>query len=140
MWRFYLYWFILQFFYEHGLTRSVFAPTRDANILDLILSNDPNCFFNVTVGSPFSSSDHCIVSFDIVLLKDFSADHSVIVHGFSKADWDGLITHLSSVDFTFLEADYIDIASKCELFYDAIYHSVDIFVPTKVVNTLSGYK
>ena len=110
--------------------------------MDLIPSNDPNCVLNVTVGSPFSNSDHCTVSFDTVLLKDFSADHSVIIHDVSKADWNGLITHLSSVDFTFLKADYmyIGIASKCELFYDAICQSVDMFVPTKVVNTLYRYK
>ena len=42
------------------------------NILDLVLSNDNNFVFNVCVDIPFSTSDHLVVKFDIMLYFLFS--------------------------------------------------------------------
>ena len=54
------------FFYKLGLQQFVRSPTINNNILDLILSNDFNCVYNVDIAQPFNNSDHNSVSFDIL--------------------------------------------------------------------------
>jgi len=48
------------------LTQKVLAPTRGANILDLVLSSDPDIVENLVVGCPVANSDHNLLEFDIL--------------------------------------------------------------------------
>ena len=50
---------------DNFLTQMVLEPTRGNNILDLVLSNTPDCIYDAEVGEPFS--DHNTVSFKINL-------------------------------------------------------------------------
>ena len=75
-WNFYLgpantiYDTFLSFINDCGLTQFVTQPTRmtniaDGNILDLVLSNTMMDVSSINVLTPFSSSDHCVISFNI---------------------------------------------------------------------------
>ena len=40
-------------------------PTRQNNILDVVLANDPFSVQTVEVGAPFANSDHCTILFTL---------------------------------------------------------------------------
>ena len=58
------------FITENYFSPFVFKPTRGSNLLDQILCNDPCAIFSVQVDSPFSSSDHNSITFNLLLPTD----------------------------------------------------------------------
>ena len=48
------------------LTQHVQEPTRQSNILDLVLTIEPNMIDNLTVKENFSASDHQIVECELI--------------------------------------------------------------------------
>jgi len=53
------------FITENYFSPFVFEPTRGSNLLDQISCNDPCAIVNVQVDSPFSSSDHNSITFNL---------------------------------------------------------------------------
>jgi hypothetical protein len=51
---------------EFGLVQFNLSPTRDANVLDLVFSNDPLIMSDIRVDCPFASGDHLSVKFSIL--------------------------------------------------------------------------
>ncbi len=56
---------LLTFYNDNFLTQFVHEPTREHNILDLILPSEENIVSDVVIDSPLSTSDHNIVQFKI---------------------------------------------------------------------------
>ena len=56
---------ILECMDENFLTQHVVEPTREENILDLVVSTEENMIEDVQVGERFGSSDHQIIRFTI---------------------------------------------------------------------------
>lgn len=54
---------LLDIVHDNFLTLLVNSPTREENILDLVLASDPHIVDNLTVGKPFS--DHNAITFSI---------------------------------------------------------------------------
>ncbi len=54
---------------ESALYHHVKQPARGENILDLIFITDESLISNESVGSEFSSSDHLVITFDILITK-----------------------------------------------------------------------
>lgn len=54
---------LLDIVHDNFLTLLVNSPTREENILDLVLASDPHIVDNLTVGEPFS--DHNAITFSI---------------------------------------------------------------------------
>ena len=50
-----------------GFIQYVTEPTREKNILDIILCKDPYLVCDVWIGPSFSTGDHCIVDFTLNL-------------------------------------------------------------------------
>ncbi len=48
------------------LVQKVNEPTRGENILDLVLVSDENMVENVKVSEPFGTSDHNVITYDLV--------------------------------------------------------------------------
>lgn len=55
----------IEFFTQLHLSQFITVPTRGTNILDLLFSNEKDLVFDISVISPFSSSDHNAISFSI---------------------------------------------------------------------------
>ena len=51
------------------LEQHVDRPTRKSNILDLIMSTEINVIENVEVDCPVANSDHCVITWDLILCK-----------------------------------------------------------------------
>jgi len=58
---------LLNFSVNNGFIQLVNEATRNDNILDILLVNEPNTVFDVQVDLPFGGSDHCCVIFTVVI-------------------------------------------------------------------------
>ena len=56
---------LLQYVLENNFIQHVKEPTRQSNILDLCFSSENDVITNLKVGDCFSTSDHCIITFDL---------------------------------------------------------------------------
>ena len=128
----------LTLFYKFAFYQFVLSPTRDNNVLDLILSNDCNCVFNVNVVEPFSSSDHNSVEFHVLsshVSNSLPQSQSrLFYHNFNRADWDGMHNFLANVNFNNVFGnDSIELI--CDDFYRILHYCIDKYVPLKSLNT-----
>ena len=82
------------------------GSTGHGSVSDLVLCNDPFIMHNVQVCAPFSTSDHCIVDFDVTILNDDKQTTNWYKYNFKSADWDAIKYHLSTVN-------WYDIFSSC---------------------------
>ena len=142
----------------------MYKPTRfnvsgSGNILDLILCNDP-LFVNVNdITEPFSTSDHCVINFSI-LVNDFnppSVDnlsiHDDAIHDdsshdsislpvldWSKANYVEINNALSSVDCHLVVGYSFDVESIWHGFKDIIWPIITSFVPNVLIKHNVKYK
>ena len=115
---------------DHGLSQLVNEPTRQANVLDLILINNPTLASSTKVVPGISDHDCPIVEVDVRPSRKQQARRKVPVY--SKADWDGLEEYMQHV--------VADIASKAatatveelwQLFRAGIEKGTATFIPQK---------
>lgn len=104
------------FVVRHCFSQLVSEPTRlhpgcKNSVLDVILSND-TFVCDVTVSSPFSTSDHCSICFSLVCpaCSCFPPDHEI--RNFSEADWENIYNFLSECDWL-SSFDNCDTAEQC---------------------------
>lgn len=71
------------------------VPTRENNILDIVLCNDPLLICDVCVGPPFSTSDHetvsCIINFNVVVTSTDAQNNIDHPHNLNGFDENGII-------------------------------------------------
>ena len=132
----------LEFTSEHGLIQCVAEPTRENNILDLILVSDPLLINSCVTTAPLGNSDHNIVEFNLVLPTDniiknnINDDAKQYCYNFKEADFEGLNNFLIGVDWQSILCS--DNANDCmETFINILNIGIDEFVPVKPVSTLS---
>ena len=132
----------LNFYYKYVLTQFVTQPTRyssvtsNGSLLDLVFCNDRNFVFNNNVDAPFGSSDHGIVSFNVIrhIHHDNFDVHSF---DFKNADWTNLSVYLDCIDYFSLFENCSDTESIFSTFYSIIYSGLKEFVPIRKSNSLS---
>ena len=92
------------------LTQLVEEPTRAKNFLDLVLCSDPSLVENISVGEPFETSDHQLVTFSLTT-KEFSRKHTKHFYNYFKADYDEIRQYARSknwdADLSIITADEI---------------------------------
>ena len=87
------------------LIQKVLSPSRHNNITDLLFVSDNNLLTNVSVGMPFSTSDHNTIYFDLLTLTPLhlSATPSFVTNlhqrlDFTKIDYNGFSSALLTTD------------------------------------------
>lgn len=120
---------------KFGLSQLVNYPTRNDNILDLILTNDPNSISNIQVSDPFCLSDHNMVSFDILSLTKPKPKSDIYIYNFNNADWPGIIAFLSSVNFFNIFSVATDVNDVFNLFYNVLDYCISVYVPVKCIRS-----
>ena len=86
---------------DNFLTQFVDQPTREGNILDLVLTSNEDLIDNLYVGEPFS--DHKLVTFQLSNIPYVPRQTQRQVYSYKKADW----THLKSLLETVLSGTMI---------------------------------
>jgi hypothetical protein len=103
----------------------------------LVLCNDRNFVFNTSVDTPFCSSDHGTVAFNVI--RDLRLPkHDVNSIDFSKADWTNLSAYFDNINFFSLFENCLDTASIVNAFYTVLYAGLNQFVP--VYSSHSNYE
>lgn len=80
---------MLDFVENNCLSQMVSEPTRDNNILDLVLVTQENLVENVSVGEHLGSCDHRLVRLDL-RAQTRIADNKILIPNFKRANFDGL--------------------------------------------------
>ena len=87
-------------FDELFLTQHVMKPTRNDEILDLILTNNENLIDDVLVGEHIGNSDHAIIRFSIKCHIKRSSSRYNCTPNFSRGDYDVIRSFLGHIDWT----------------------------------------
>jgi hypothetical protein len=134
---------MLDFVCDNGLSQCVHEPTRENNLLDLVLTNDPLLVSECVVCPPFIGCDHNTVQFNIVLPAaaingGSSADEEddvLCYYNFAAGDYEGLNSYLCAVDWReIFPSNVLNINECWNAFISVLNQAIDLFVPVKVVN------
>ncbi|EPB74353.1 hypothetical protein ANCCEY_06569 [Ancylostoma ceylanicum] len=94
---------------EHSLHQLVSTPTHGPNVLDLVLTNNRETLRAIEVLSPFSTSDHSLISFELNVSRtqqsksanhlDFrTANYSAIIDDLLRINWRALFSSAATAD------------------------------------------
>ena len=87
---------LLDFIDDNFLHQTVTEPTRQSNILDLVISSQENLVVNTRTGEHLGNCDHNTVRFDINL-PFIQHKNSVLVPNFHEANYSGLSIALDEI-------------------------------------------
>ena len=136
---------LLDFSVNNGFTQLVNDATRNDNVLDILLVNEPNTVFDVHVGPPFGGSDHYCVNFTVVvestLLSEFPNDtvtncsKGTKRYRWQDANYAALAEYLSTYDWNHLFSVNLSVDSMWSAFCNVVGEAVDANVPVYSVNS-----
>ncbi|KAK6037864.1 hypothetical protein COOONC_24631, partial [Cooperia oncophora] len=121
----------MNFFRVSGLRQHVMQPTHNGKVLDLILSTSHN-ISNVSVLPPLATSDHNVVSFD--LLEESSSHCHVPRPDFLSTDFAALNNFFLGVDWWALFDQYSSMDDIYQRFCGVVYSGLAKTVPFKSVS------
>ena len=112
-----------------------FTTHNKGNILDLALTNSPECVLNIENIGNLGNSDHCIISIDIVcdMNEDKGCDY---VHDWSNANIASFSRYLQESNIVNnMQGKNID--NSWDLFKNLVHSGIELYVPKKLrrVNT-----
>ncbi len=121
----------MQLVVNYGISQFINFPTRRNNLLDVILSDDPNLVCNVCSSAPFGDanhpSDHLSVSFEVPF-GHFQTPKTTPKPNFHKADWTSIEWFLGNVDW--IQALNCPNANSMWLsFLNILHEAIYRFVP-----------
>ena len=120
---------LLNFCCEHGLSMVTPAPTRDLNILDVVLTNDLQSIVDIglCVTPPFDTSDHNTVEFLVLCKTDPPSNHEGL--DFRRCDVRSVVDMLASVNWDSAFSVCLDINSYWDTFSNQINMAISSFTP-----------
>ena len=89
------------FVIENGLTQLVNEYMRETTILDLVFTDYNDSVVNVKVCEPFSTSDHSVIWFHVMLPGRLNPVHVIepeAQFNYARADWDAVNLAISNVN------------------------------------------
>ena len=118
------------FIVSNGILQLITEPTRSFNTLDLLLVNDPLTTYDVTVEPPFSTSDHCMITWR-TYFPVFKSMLKVCRYDFKRADYINLSQYLASINWhaLFAQVPPTNINAVWSVFKNAILSAINLFVP-----------
>mgnify|MGYP003454744837 FL=1 len=114
-----------EFLHQH-----VMNPTRNKNILDLVITSDENIIENISVGEPFHSSDHQIVRFEIILQDCNMKINSHISYSFFKANYNKVRSKIRDMNIM-RKIESVDVNDSWMLFKKSMEEVIQEIIPIK---------
>ena len=132
---------LLKFVVENGFSQLVTEPTRQSNILDLVLCNEALLVSDVNVLSPIGGSDHSSIQFKVITSYDrptgpkpSTNEHAVHrVYLWKHADYTAMRDYLLSVDWDSLLMYNLTVDTLWSAFCTVLQSAVDWYVPSHTV-------
>ena len=127
---------LLKFAIECGFIQTVKFPTREENILDLVLIDDVQRLLSICERPPLGHSDHSCVEFSVLL--DFVSDIQSVSSScylWNSADFNSINHHLASIDWLSFICDNPDASGMWSAFIDVIFYIVSLYVPYRTTQS-----
>ena len=118
---------------ENGLTQLANEYTREQAILDLVFTDCNDSVVDVIMCEPFSTSDHSMIWFHLMLLGRLNLAHVIEKEAqfkYARADWDAVNLVLSTVNWHALVNDSVPVETAWRSFYKFINDVISITIPT----------
>jgi ribonuclease P/MRP protein subunit RPP40 len=112
---------------DNFLTQHVDKPTREENILDLILSTEPGMVENLEVREKLGKSDHNIVTWTLVCEVSLKVDNSV-KRDYNRGDYEGFNKYLTDTDW---KENCGTVNDMWSLFRGTLDSGIDTYIPTQ---------
>ena len=119
--------YFTKFVKDNYLWQFVHFPTRNNNILDLILTNIPDKIHNLHGFNDIISTDHKLIGLDLDLRVPKKPDIKCSVYNFKRADWSSLNNSLqnTSWDQCFVPNDVdASLSNWCAVFLTVVNQHV----------------
>ena len=122
-----------EFVYHFNLSQLILSPTHiHGNVLDLVLTNDPNLVSNILVACDNTQppiSDHLKITFHIsYAIPPKSKEKVRYVFDYSRADWLGFTEYLSDFDFDIpMHSSNLDFIWN--IFKQIVLDAATLFIP-----------
>ena len=128
---------VLRFINENNFMQLVNEPTRNSNILDLVLCNQPLLVCDLDVQCPIGNSDHCAVQVSIVHETDEPCvapqNQDELVYDWQRADFVSMSNYLYTVDWHSMPSVNLTADSLWTAFDTVLQDAIQMFVPAKVI-------
>lgn len=124
----------IDFLKAYSLTNTIRTPTRQDNILDLVISHTPEKISNVSVEAPLTTSDHNIVNFSLSLENPPPSAPSYSFKSFKKANY--FVMNLFFMQYSWHSLNSASIEAINSELFQVINHAISLFV--KVVTPSSA--
>ena len=98
---------------QNNLVQLVSEPTRENAILDIVLTNSPQCVSQVNVCPPFHSDcDHASVEFVVIFSCSVnSSTKKEFFYDYNKCDYEGMKRFINNVDWSLAFSPFDDVNS-----------------------------
>jgi ribonuclease P/MRP protein subunit RPP40 len=112
-------------------------PTREDHILDVVLSNEPGLVTRISTDSPFSTSDHSTVVFDLLFetTSKANADQIIRKYVWKHADYNTLNNYLYSYRWDQLFSVNFTADDIWRAFTEILNRAISLFVPSVETRT-----
>jgi len=131
---------IADFAIKNGFIQCVNEATRNRNILDVVLINEPLSLCQLSVDDPFGNSDHCSINFSCSFICDTPSncttnDVTTTCAGVRKflwkeGDYASLNEYLHGVDWNEIVMYNFEPNSIWAAFKKILDEAIDLFVPS----------
>ena len=115
---------------ESSLTQLVHSPTRDNNILDLVLTTNDDLIENLIVNNEFSSSDHRAITFNLSFTSKKSNTSNEKIPDFNRANLQKFREMLADTNWTHF-CNINDINAQWKFFSETYAKAVHKCIPLK---------
>ncbi len=119
---------IFDFFLTQGLEQLVTVPTRQGNVLDLVLSNRPGLVAALDVEEAFIPSDHRMVVFEIIA-SDHPSGFRSSYRNYRMGDYDSMNSFLCQLDWEMLFSSHTTVQQMWDTILEIIRDAVETYVP-----------
>lgn len=113
---------------DNFLTQLITEPTRESNILDLVLTTSPDLIDHLLVGEPFS--DHKSITFLLSGTPYVQRKSQKLLYCYGKADWNHLRSLLSHIPWHCAFFDN-DMNQNWACWKDLLFTAVDECIPKR---------
>ena len=117
---------------QNSLIQLITFPTRNNNLLDLLLTNNPMIISEINECPPFGFgkyiSDHISFSFSLPFQANLKINQKVGLN-FRKSNLYSIHQYLSSIDWNLLLSNSTDINNMFNIFYNTLYNIINDNVP-----------
>ncbi len=111
-----------------GLEQLISSPTRNNNILDLLLSNRPGLVPSISVSPPFLPSDHSMLQFEVAISQGSTRQRKTY-RDFRKGDYESFNVYLSQIDWRGILRPHSTIQTMWETLVCIVHEAIEVFIP-----------